>query len=97
MNMSNQRHFGADFRHVIFTVKAMEILGSSNKLDKDSVKTALKQAYVEVESETLKNFGYRKLLIPAALVKNQDTNRGYSHVSVSGIMLGVSKSTSFRA
>ena len=31
-----------------------------------------------VEGETLKNLGDRDLLILAALIKNQDTNRAYS-------------------
>ncbi len=45
--------------------------------------TALKQAYIEVEGETLKNLGDRDLLILAALIKNQDTNKAYSEVSAS--------------
>ena len=64
-------------------IKALEILGRSNKWDEDSIKAALKQAYVEAEGETLKNLGDRDLLILAALVKNQDTNRAYSEVSAS--------------
>ena len=59
----------------------------------------MRQAYAEVEGETLKNLGDRDLLILAALIKNQDTNRAYSEVSVSGNMLlsGVSKSTFFQS
>ena len=80
-------------------IKPLEILGRSNRWDEDSIKTALKQAYVEVEGETLKNLGDRDLLILAALVKNQDTNRAYSEVSASSHLLlrGVSKSTFFRS
>ena len=80
-------------------IKALQILGRSNKWDEDSIKAALKQAYVEVEGETLKNLGDRDLLILAALVKNQDTNRAYSEVSSSSHLLlrGVSKSTFSRA
>jgi cell division control protein 6 len=80
-------------------IKALEILGRSNKWDDDSIKTALKQAYVEVEGETLKNLGDRDLLILAALVKNQDTNKAYSEVSASSHLLlrGVSKSTFFQS
>ena len=64
-------------------ITALEILGGNNRWDEGSIKTALKQAYVEVEGETLKNLGDRDLLILAALVKNQDTNRAYSEVSAS--------------
>ena len=80
-------------------IKPLEILGRSNRWDEDSIKTALKQAYVEVEGETLKNLGDRDLLILAALVKNQDTNRAYSEVSASSHLLlkGVSKSTFFQS
>jgi cell division control protein 6 len=80
-------------------IKALEILGRSNRWDEDPIKTALKQAYVEVEGETLKNLGDRDPLILAALVKNQDTNRAYSEVSASSHLLlrGVSKSTFFQS
>ncbi|EQD55655.1 AAA family ATPase [mine drainage metagenome] len=80
-------------------IKALEIIGRLNKWDDDSVRASLKQAYVEVEGETLKNLGDRDLLILAALIKNQDTNRAYSEVSASGNMLlrGVSKSTFFQS
>ena len=80
-------------------IKALEILGRSNRWDEDSIKTALKRAYVEVEGETLKNLGDRDLLILAALIKNQNTNRAYSEVSASGHLLarGVSKSTFFQS
>ena len=78
-------------------IKALQILGRSNKWDEDSIKAALKQAYVEMEGETLKNLGDQDLLILAALVKNQDTNRAYSEVSASSHLLlrGVSKSAFF--
>ena len=80
-------------------IKALEILGRNNKWDEDSAITALKQAYVEVEGETLKNLGDRDLLILAALIKNQDTNKAYSEVSASNHLLlrGVSKSTFFQS
>ena len=80
-------------------IKALEILGRSNKWDEESVVTALKQAYIEVEGETLKNLGDRDLLILAALIKNQDTNKAYSEVSASNQLLlrGVSKSTFFQS
>ena len=80
-------------------IKALEILGRINIWDEDSIITALKQAYVEVEGETLKNLGDRDLLILAALIKNQDTNKAYSEVSVSDHLLlrGVSKSTFFQS
>jgi len=80
-------------------IKALEILGRNNRWDEDSVATALKQAYIEVEGETLKNLGDRDLLILAALIKNQDTNKAYSEVSVSNHLLlrGVSKSTFFQS
>ena len=80
-------------------IKALEILGRSNKWDEDSIKTALKQAYVEVEGETLRNLGDRDLLIVVALVKNHDTNKAYSEVSASSHLLlrGVSKSTFFQS
>ena len=80
-------------------IKALEIIGRLNEWGDDFVRTALKQAYVEVEGETLKNLGDRDLLILAALIKNQDTNRAYSEVSASGNMLlrGVSKSTFFQS
>jgi hypothetical protein len=45
----------------------LENISRLNKLDGDSLRTALKQAYVEVEGETLKNPGDRDLLIIAAL------------------------------
>ncbi|MHB1622677.1 MAG: hypothetical protein ACYCR9_05610 [Cuniculiplasma sp.] len=61
----------------------MEIIGRLNKWDDDSVRTALKHAYVEVEGETLKNLGDRDPLILAALIKNQNKNRAYSEVSAS--------------
>ena len=59
----------------------------------------MKQAYVEVKGETLKNLGDRDLLIPAALVKNQKTNRAYSEVSASSHLLlrEVGKSTFFQS
>ncbi len=79
---------------------ATKVLGEPDEPeDDDSIKTALKQAYVEVEGETLKNLGDRDLLILAALVKNQDTNRAYSEVSASSHLLlrGVSKSTFFQS
>ena len=90
------RDFRSDAR---IRIKALEILGRSNKRDEDSIKTALKQAFVEVEGETLKNLGDRDMLILAALVKNQDTNRAYSEVSASSHLLlrGVSKSTFFQS
>ena len=49
--------------------------------------------------ETLKNLGVRNLLILAALVKNQDTNKAYTEVSASNHLLlrGVSKSTFFQS
>ena len=49
--------------------------------------------------ETLKNLGDRDLLILAALVKNQDTNKAYTEVSASNHLLlrGVSKSTFFQS
>lgn len=80
-------------------IKALKIIGILNEWDDDSVRTALKQAYVEVEGETLKNLGDRDLLILAALIKNQDTNRAYSEVSASSNLLlrGVSKSTFFQS
>ena len=80
-------------------IKALEILGRSNKWDENSVTTALKQAYVEVEGETLKNLGDRDLLILAMLIKNQETNKAYSEVSSSNntYLRGVSKSTFFQS
>ncbi|BAB60634.1 hypothetical protein [Thermoplasma volcanium GSS1] len=88
------RNYRSDAR---IGIKALEIIGRMNEWDDDSVRTALKQAYVEVEGETLKNLGDRDLLILAALIKNQDTNRAYSEVSASSNLLlrGVSKSTFF--
>ena len=61
--------------------------------------TALKQAYVEVGGETLKNLGDRDLLILVALIKNQDTNKAYAEVSESNHLLlrGVSLSTFFQS
>ena len=46
-----------------------------------------------------KNLGDRDLLILAALIKNQDTNRAYSEANPSSNMLlrGVSKSTLFQS
>ena len=80
-------------------IKALENLGMSNKWGEESIKTALKQVYVEMDDEMLKNLGNRDLLILAALVKNQDTNRPYSEVSASNHLLlrGVSKSTFFQS
>ena len=61
--------------------------------------TALKQTYIEVEGETLKNLGDRDLPILAALIKNQDTNKAYSEASASNhlFLIGVSKSTFFQS
>ena len=80
-------------------INTLDIIGRLNEWDDESVRTALKQAYVKVEGETLKNLGDRDLLILTAPIKNQDTNRAYSEVSVSGNMLlrGVSKSTFFQS
>ncbi len=80
-------------------IKALEIIGRLNKWDDDSVRAALKQAYVEVEGETLKNLGDRDLLILAALIKNQDTNKAYSEVTNinSFLVKGMSKSTFFQS
>ena len=50
-------------------ITALEILGRSNKWVDKEVKTALNQAYVEVEDEILKTLGDRDLLILAALNK----------------------------
>lgn len=50
-------------------IKAMEILGRANKWSGEAVRAALRQAYVEVEGETLRNLGDRDLLILASLIK----------------------------
>ena len=80
-------------------IKALEVLGRSNKWDEGSINTAMKQAYEGVEGETLKNLGDRDMLILAAVVKNQDTNGAYSEVSPSNHLLlrGVSKSAFFQS
>jgi len=80
-------------------IKALEILGRSNKWNEKSVVEALKQAYIEVEGETLRNLGDRDLLILAALIKNQDTNKAYAEVSSLNNMFvkGMSKSTFFQS
>ncbi|MEM0136010.1 MAG: hypothetical protein QXU18_12430, partial [Thermoplasmatales archaeon] len=65
----------------------------------DSMITAIKEAYIEVEGETLKNLGDRDLLILAALIKNQDTNKAYTEVSASNHLLlrGMGRSTFFQS
>ncbi|PYB67516.1 hypothetical protein DMB44_08850 [Thermoplasma sp. Kam2015] len=66
-------------------------------LDED-VRNALKQAYIEVEGETLRNSGDRDLLIFASLIRNQDTNRAYAEVSNNNNILlkGMRRSTFFQ-
>ena len=61
--------------------------------------TALKQAYIDVEGETLKNLRDRNLPILAAPIKNQDTNKAYSEASAFNhlFLMGVSKSTFFQS
>jgi len=49
-------------------IKALEIIDRENEWDDDSVRTALKQAYVGVEGETLKNHVNNDPLILVALV-----------------------------
>ena len=80
-------------------IKALEILGRNNKWNDEEVRDALKQAYIEVEGETLRNLGDRDLLILASLIRNQDTNKAYAEVSSSDNMLvkGMSKSTFFQS
>ncbi|SIM83686.1 Cdc6/Cdc18 family protein [Cuniculiplasma divulgatum] len=80
-------------------IKALEILGRINKWNDDAVKSALRQAYVEVEGETLRNLGGRDLLILASLIKNQDTNKAYSEVTnINNFLVkGMSKSTFFQS
>ena len=68
-------------------IEVLENLGRSNKWDEDLIKTALKHAYEEMEGETLKNLVDCDLLILAALVKNQDTNKAYSEVSAFSYLL----------
>jgi cell division control protein 6 len=68
-------------------IKALEVLGRSNKWDEGSINTAMKQAYVEVKSEMIKSLGDRDPLILAALVKNHDTKGAYSEVSASSHLL----------
>ena len=62
-------------------IEVLENLRRSNKMDEDLIKKALEHAYEEMEGETLKNLVDCDLLILAALVKNQDTNKAYSEVS----------------
>ena len=64
-------------------IKALQILDRSNRWNENLIKTALKQTYEEMEGETLENFEGRGLLILAALVKNQNTNRASSELSAS--------------
>ena len=80
-------------------IKALQILGRSNRWNEDLTKTTLKQTYEEMEGETLENFEDRGLQILAALVKNQNTNRASSELSASSHLLlrGESKSTFSRA
>ena len=49
-------------------IKALEILGRNNKWSDEDVRNALRQAYIEVEGETLRNLGDRDLLILASLI-----------------------------
>ena len=58
---------------------------------------ALKQAYIEVEDDTLRNLGDRDLLILISLIKNQDTNKTYAEVSSNDniFLKGISKLTFF--
>ena len=80
-------------------IKALEILGRVNKWTDEAVISALRQAYVEVEGETLRNLGDRDLLILASLIKNQDTNKAYAEVTNvnSFLVKGMSKSTFFQS
>ena len=80
-------------------IRALEILGRNNKWDDEEARNALKQAYIEVEGETLRNLGDRDLLILASLIRNQDTNKAYAEISSSDNMLvkGMSKSTFFQS
>jgi cell division control protein 6 len=62
------------------------------------VKSAIRQAYTEVEGETLKSLSYRDLIILQALFKNPDTNTAYTEVSRHPYFSGSppSKSTFFQ-
>jgi hypothetical protein len=53
-----------------YAIKTIHLKYRDLLLDED-VKNALKQAYIEVEDETLRNLGDRDLLILASLIKNQ--------------------------
>jgi cell division control protein 6 len=79
-------------------IKGLEIMRRLNKMTENSVRAALRQAYAEVEWETLNNLGDRDMIILAALIRNKDTIKAYSEVSSSNNMFvrGVSKSTFFQ-
>ena len=66
------REFRSDAR---IGIKALEILGRVNKWTDEVVISALRQAYVEVEGETLRNLRDMDLLILACITKNLDTNK----------------------
>ncbi len=74
-------------------------MGRNNKWDNDSVMDALKQAYIEVEGETLRNLSNRDLIILSSLIRNQDTNKAYMEVYDNDNMTvkGIIKSTFSRA
>jgi len=79
-------------------IKALEIIGRTNRWGEGDVKSAIRQAYTEVEGETLKSLSYRDLIILQALFKNPDTNTAYTEVSRHPYFSGSppSKSTFFQ-
>ena len=80
-------------------IVALQILGKKDKWGEQTVGMAVKQAYLEVEGETLKNLGDRDLIILSALIKIPDTNKAYEAISQldNYTVKGITKPTFFQS
>ena len=76
-------------------IKALAILGKSNKWTDKDVYNAIRQASLEVEGETLKNLNDKDLMVFNALIKYTDTNKAFNAIAKSDSFYtrGISKPT----
>ena len=76
-------------------IKALSILGKSNKWDDKNVYYAIRQASLEVEGDTLKNLSDKDLMVFHSLIKYTDTNKAFNAIAKSDSLYtrGMSKPT----
>ncbi len=72
------RNYRSDTR---IGIVALQILGKACKWDEQAVSSAVRQAYLEVEGETLKNLSDRDILILGSLLELPETNKAYERVT----------------